>query len=126
MVLSTPNYAYLVDRIAYAFGRDVKEEGYHFRFFTKSKLQGMLTGARLEMVDSASFGGLLGINFIFKLLTLGKFRIKPIQIPRIFESLFARTFVYRVQATLIRHKALERLPEGNVSSGSGVALVRKR
>lgn len=96
-VMSTPNFSYILDRLAYLLGKDAKEEGYHFRFYTKNKLRNMLKDAGFEMENTASFGGVLGINFLLRVVTLGKVRIQPVQFPDFCESLLGRTFVYRLK-----------------------------
>ena len=97
VVISTPNFSYVLDRIAYLFGKDVKEEGYHFRFYTKRKLRDMISAAGFEIVETQSFGGVIGINFLLKLVTFGKLRLPPVAFPSSCESLLARTFVYRLR-----------------------------
>ncbi len=101
VILSTPNFSYILDRIAYAMGADAKEEGYHFRFYTKRKIRGMIQAAGFRVIETQTFGGLIGINFILKCMTFGRVRVPPVAIPESLESFLGRTFVYK----------LERLPQ---------------
>lgn len=102
VILSTPNFAYILDRIAYAMGADAKEEGYHFRFYTKTKLRGMIQAAGFRVIKTQTFGGLIGINFILKCLTFGRVRVPPVAIPEFLESVLGRTFVYKLERLPIK------------------------
>lgn len=105
VILSTPNFAYILDRFAYAMGADAKEEGYHFRFYTKSKLRGMVQAAGFRVIKTQTFGGLIGINFVLKCITLGRVRVPPVAIPEFLESVFGRTFVYKLERLPIKSTA---------------------
>jgi len=97
MVLSTPNFGFIKDRLVYLSGGDAKEEGYHFRFYTRRKLASMVRNAGLKVECSNSIGSAVGLNFILRLLTLGKFRFQQFSCPAWCESWLAMTFMWRLR-----------------------------
>ena len=97
IVLSTPNFGFIKDRLNYLRGGNAKEEGYHFRFYTRRKLGDMVQDAGLKIECSNSIGSAVGVNFILRLLTLGKFRIQQFSCPDWCESWLAITFVWRLR-----------------------------
>ena len=97
MVLSTPNFGFIKDRLAYLRGGDAKEEGYHFRFYTRNKLAGMVRDAGLTIERTNSIGSAVGVNFITRLATFGKFRFQQFSCPECCESWLAQTFVWRLR-----------------------------
>jgi|SRR5947209_597456 len=96
IVLSTPNFGFIKDRLAYLRGGDAKEEGYHFRFYTRSKLAAMVQAAGLEIQAVNSIGSAVGVNLLLRLLTLGQFRIQQFSCPAWCESWLSMTFVWRL------------------------------
>lgn len=99
LIISTPNFGYLIDRFHYMLGYDVKEEGYHYRFFTRIKLTHLLEKAGFTIESTNSIGSALGINLMLRLLTLGKLRLPHFSVHPMFESWLASTFVYRCRRT---------------------------
>jgi methionine biosynthesis protein MetW len=97
MVLSTPNFGFLKDRLAYLCGGDAKEEGYHFRFYTRKKLVRMVRAAGLEVERTNSIASAMGLNFTLRMLTLGRVRIQQFASPAWCESWLAATFVWRLR-----------------------------
>ncbi len=97
LILSTPNFGYLKDRLSYLIGRDVKEEGYHFRFYTKRKLDGMFAAVGLTVEKRASIGSALGVNLALRCLSFGRMRIGRFSCPSPVESWLAETFVWRAR-----------------------------
>jgi 2-polyprenyl-3-methyl-5-hydroxy-6-metoxy-1,4-benzoquinol methylase len=100
LIISTPNFGYLVDRLHYLFGDEVREEGYHYRFFTKRKFIEILKNAGFTVDSTNSIGSALGINLLIRLITFGKARIPQFRVPFMLESWLASTFVYRLSKNL--------------------------
>lgn len=107
LVLSTPNFGFLKDRLAYLAGENAKEEGYHFRFFTRRKLEAMAAAVGLEVEARSSIGSAMGVNFVLRIITLGTFRFRPFRCPAALESWLAMTFVWR-----LRHRGAPGQGEG--------------
>ncbi len=97
MILSTPNFGFIKDRLNYLRGANAKEEGYHFRFYTKSKLAAMVRDAGLTLERGNSIGSAVGINFLLRLTTLGKIWLPQFSCPSWCESWLAMTFVWRLR-----------------------------
>lgn len=97
VIISTPNFGFMKDRLRYLRGDDVKEEGYHYRFYTKRKLQGMICDAGMEVDRRASMGSALGLNLFLRYATFGKLKINQFVCPAIYESWLASTFVWRAR-----------------------------
>jgi 2-polyprenyl-3-methyl-5-hydroxy-6-metoxy-1,4-benzoquinol methylase len=95
LVLSTPNFGYLVDRLSYLRGRDVREEGYHFRFFTRRRLAGMLRAAGFRLERTNSVGSALGLNWMLWRASLHRVRAPRFRSPEAIEGWHAATFVWR-------------------------------
>lgn len=94
VLLSTPNFGFLKDRLKYLRGDNAKEEGYHFRFYTRDKLARMVEDAGLKIERTNSIGSALGVNFVTRLLTFGSFRFRQFSCPAWCESWLAETFVW--------------------------------
>jgi ubiquinone/menaquinone biosynthesis C-methylase UbiE len=98
LFLSTPNFSYYRDRISYLLGKNVKAEGYHYRFFTYKYLNKILLEQGFEIVKRNSYGGILGIAFLFKIISLGRIKINNLlKINQLFEPFFAHTFVIELK-----------------------------
>ncbi|WP_330203116.1 class I SAM-dependent methyltransferase [Cyanobacterium sp. Dongsha4] len=97
LIISTPNFSYILDRLSYLFGEDVREEGYHYRFFTRKKFLKLLEDAGFILESSNSMGSAIGINRLLKALTWGKARIPKFRVAPIFESWLCSTFVYKMR-----------------------------
>ena len=96
-IISTPNFGFLRDRLRYLLGDNVKEEGYHFRFYVKHSLEAMLAAARLRVDRRNSMGSALGVNFLLRILSLGRLHVRQFPCPGSLESWMAETFVWRVR-----------------------------
>jgi 2-polyprenyl-3-methyl-5-hydroxy-6-metoxy-1,4-benzoquinol methylase len=101
LVLSTPNFGFAKDRLKYLLGGEAKEEGYHFRFYTQSRLEGMVAAAGLMIEQRRSLGSALGINWLLRMLSFGRFRIAQFPCPRWCESWLAMTFAWRLRKPLL-------------------------
>ena len=97
LILSTPNFGFIKDRLTYLRGGDAREEGYHFRFYTRKKLEGMVRDAGLTVEARNSLGSAVGVNWVLRLLTLGRCRIPQFSCPVWAESWLAMTFVWRLR-----------------------------
>jgi 2-polyprenyl-3-methyl-5-hydroxy-6-metoxy-1,4-benzoquinol methylase len=69
LLLSTPNHAYYGNRFAALIGKPPKEEGYHFRFFTRKLLESKLAEAGFQIVHRNSFNMDHLLNQIIKHFT---------------------------------------------------------
>jgi len=56
LLLSTPNFTFLTDRLHYLLGEPPKHEGIHLRFFTRDKLEKSLQSAGFRIVGRNSYG----------------------------------------------------------------------
>ena len=97
LILSTPNFGFVKDRLQYLRGGDAKEEGYHFRFYTRSKLEGMVQAAGLLIEQRKSLGSALGVNWLLRMSTFGRVRIPQFCCPRWCEAWLAMTFAWRLR-----------------------------
>lgn len=97
LVLSTPNFSFLMDRLKYMRGGLVKEEGYHFRFYTIKSLTGICQDAGFIIEQRRSMASAMGVNLVLRLLTLGRIHIHPFASPKCIESWAARTFVWKLR-----------------------------
>jgi len=92
-IISTPNFSFLKDRLDYLRGKNALSEGYHFRFYTKESLNKIVEQAGFEIVARNSIGTALGVNFILRIISLGRIRLNRFRTPDVLETLLARTFV---------------------------------
>ena len=95
LILSTPNFAYLFNRLRILFGKLSSDEGYHYRFFTRSSLKRQLREAHFNIDRYASSVPAMGVNFIWNRM-LHRDR-KHVQVPRFLSSLFAQTLMVRAR-----------------------------
>ena len=68
LLLSTPNIAWIQDRVRLFFGKNVPNEGVHLRFFTVKSLCTMLKKGGFDVVSTNSFTALIGINRLLRIL----------------------------------------------------------
>ena len=64
VILSTPNFAYWLNRIRILFGGLSHDEGYHYRFFTPSVLRQRIEQAGLTVARTANTMPAVGYNLI--------------------------------------------------------------
>lgn len=95
LVVSTPNFAYVVDRIRYLVGSNLREEGYHYRFFTQRQLTDSLCQAGFRIDERNSVASALGVNFALRLVSFGHLRIPHFRAPKPLESWIASRFVMK-------------------------------
>lgn len=91
LLVSTPNHAHYANRFRALIGKPPKGEGYHFRFFTRKRLESKLTGAGFRIVRRNSFNMDHLINQALKRLLRKPFQHR---VPQLLESLCAHTFVF--------------------------------
>jgi 2-polyprenyl-3-methyl-5-hydroxy-6-metoxy-1,4-benzoquinol methylase len=89
LILTTPNYAYFLNRLRVLRGKLSLDEGYHYRFFTVKVLTKRLLDAGFKIEKSYHSAPAVGLNFFWNtLFKKGRIHIK---IPRIFAPLLAQT-----------------------------------
>jgi methionine biosynthesis protein MetW len=93
VVLSTPNFAFLPNRLRILFGRLSIDEGYHYRFFTVKSLRRQLADAGISVERTAHTSPAVGLNFFWNRL-LGRPRIH-VGVPDWLASLFAHTLIVK-------------------------------
>ena len=91
LVISTPNFAWIPNRVAYLLGKGPVNEGVHIRFFTKISLLKLLKVNGFSVIAAASFTP-IGIGMIFRLLKKGNSFY--VNIPSLMESLLAWDFIW--------------------------------
>jgi len=90
LVLTTPNVAHLNYRVRALTGHAPKQEGYHLRFFTRRTLARLVRERGFRVDGYASYG---------RLPLLGRLlghRAPPFVVPRAFEGILAKHFVWRL------------------------------
>ncbi len=94
LVLSTPNPYSIWHRLPMMFGRPIRAEGYHYRFFTYRSLLQALRHAgfecKIEMHSSAGFG----INFLLSVFAKKTITLK---LPGFLRGLLTRKFYFVFQ-----------------------------
>ena len=99
LVLTTPNVAHLTYRWRALTGHPPKQEGYHYRFFTKKTLRRSLERAGFRLVGRASFGKQSMATKLGRLAGRGRSYKFRYQVPGAMESLLAQHFVWRLERT---------------------------
>jgi len=99
LILTTPNVAHLTYRWRAVTGHPPKQEGYHFRFFTKKTLRQRLERAGFRVVARASFGKQSLATKLGRLAGRDRNYKFRYQVPRAMESLLAQHFVWRLERT---------------------------
>lgn len=92
LLLTTPNVAHWNYRVRALTGHPPKQEGYHLRFFTRDTLDALLTARGFRREADASYGR---VPLLSRLL--GRGRGRPFVVPRAFQQLLARHFVWRLR-----------------------------
>ena len=95
LLLSTPNFSFLNNRLHYFFGAPPCNEGVHLRFLVKSRLESALERTMFKVIERNSYG----VIPLASTLTTRLFRRKAVlwRVPAIFESLLAYDFIYLAQ-----------------------------
>lgn len=97
LVMTTPNVAHLTYRWRAVTGHEPKQEGYHYRFFVRKKLERIFARAGFRVEARASFGKQALLSKLGRLCGKGaryKFRYT---VPDFAESLLAQHFVWRLE-----------------------------
>jgi SAM-dependent methyltransferase len=108
LVLTTPNVAHLTYRWRALTGHPPKQEGYHYRFFTKKTLSRSLERAGFRLVGSASFGKQSLATKLGRLAGRGRSYKFRYRVPGPAEGLLAQHFVWRLE----RSPSLEAAGQG--------------
>jgi 2-polyprenyl-3-methyl-5-hydroxy-6-metoxy-1,4-benzoquinol methylase len=93
LILSTPNFAYFLNRLHILAGKLSMDEGYHYRFFTRNSLETQLANAGFAIDRHAHTVPAMGVN-IFRNRLLGRPRLH-VHVPRLLAPLFAHTLFVR-------------------------------
>ena len=97
LIVTTPNVVHLTYRIRTLTGHPPKQEGYHYRFFTRKTLTATLAEAGFELDGYASFGKQVVLSKLARLAGKGaKYKVRYV-VPRPFEGLLAQHFVWRLR-----------------------------
>jgi hypothetical protein len=78
-------------------GHPPKQEGYHYRFFTKKTLGQILEGAGFRATGYASFGKQSLLSRLLRLAGRGRRYKFRYVVPRPLESLLAQHFVWKLE-----------------------------
>jgi 2-polyprenyl-3-methyl-5-hydroxy-6-metoxy-1,4-benzoquinol methylase len=93
VILSTPNFAFVLNRLRVLFGGLSGDEGYHFRFFTPAVLTRRLRDAGFAIEKHAHSSPAIGINIIRNRL-LGRPRLH-VPVPRVVAPLLAHALIVK-------------------------------
>lgn len=96
LVLSTPNFAWLYNRLRILIGQLSHDEGYHYRFFTRASLGRQLRSAGFEPEVWKFSGPVFGVNVLRRVL-LRKSRIHVL-VPAFIGTLLGQTLYVRGRA----------------------------
>jgi 2-polyprenyl-3-methyl-5-hydroxy-6-metoxy-1,4-benzoquinol methylase len=95
LLLSTPNFSFLNNRLHYLFGAPPCNEGVHLRYFTKQGLESLLNRTDFRTVQRNSYG----VIPLLSTLTMRLFKGEPVlwRTPAALESFLAYDFIYLVE-----------------------------
>jgi SAM-dependent methyltransferase len=99
LVLTTPNVAHLTYRWRALTGHPPKQEGYHYRFFTKKTLRLSLERAGFRLIGRASFGKQSLATKLGRLAGRDRSYKFRYRVPAAMEALLAQHFVWRLERT---------------------------
>lgn len=97
LVLTTPNVVHLTYRLRALRGGPPKQEGRHYRFFTRSTLASALAGAGFRLTGRASFGKQALLSALGRLAGRGRGYKLRYRVPARLEGLLAQHFVWRLE-----------------------------
>ncbi|MGQ0551996.1 MAG: class I SAM-dependent methyltransferase [Planctomycetota bacterium] len=97
LVLTTPNVAHLRYRWRALTGHPPKQEGYHYRFFTRRTLRELLEECGFQLDGYASYGTSSVLSRVGRLAGRGRQYKRRYQVPTGLESLLATHFVWRLR-----------------------------
>lgn len=95
VILSTPNFAFLLNRLRILSGKLSQDEGYHYRFFTAKALTQRLKAVGLMVEQTAHNMPAFGLNLIRNKI-FGRPRAH-IRIPKPLSPIFAQTLMVRAR-----------------------------
>ena len=92
LLLSTPNFSFLNNRLHYLFGSPPCNEGVHLRFLTKQGLESLLDRTHFRTVQRNSYG----VIPLLSTVTMRLFKGEPVlwRTPAALESLLAYDLIY--------------------------------
>jgi 2-polyprenyl-3-methyl-5-hydroxy-6-metoxy-1,4-benzoquinol methylase len=95
LLLSTPNFSFLNNRLHYLFGAPPCNEGVHLRYFTKQGLESLLNRTGFRVIQRNSYG----VIPLLSTLTMRLFKGEAVlwRTPPVLESLLAYDFIYLVE-----------------------------
>ena len=97
LVVTTPNVVHVAYRWRALTGHPPKQEGYHYRFFTRDTLAEVFADAGFRLDAYASFGKQALLSKLARLAGKGaKHKVRYV-VPRPLETLFAQHFVWRLE-----------------------------
>jgi SAM-dependent methyltransferase len=99
LVATTPNVAHLTYRWRALTGHPPKQEGRHYRFFTRSTFAGLFANAGFELRGRASFGKQALASAVLRLAGRGRGYKLRYPVPSAFEPLLAQLLVWRLLRT---------------------------
>jgi 2-polyprenyl-3-methyl-5-hydroxy-6-metoxy-1,4-benzoquinol methylase len=97
LILSTPNFAFFLNRLRILFGGLSVDEGYHYRFFTAKALNARLSEAGFRVETTAHTMPAFGVNFVKNRL-LKRSRLH-LHVPASAAPVFAQTLIVRARTT---------------------------
>jgi 2-polyprenyl-3-methyl-5-hydroxy-6-metoxy-1,4-benzoquinol methylase len=97
LILSTPNFAFFLNRLRILRGQLSADEGYHYRFFTVETLVQRLRHVGFEVEQQAHTAPAFGANFVWSRL-MGRPRLH-VHVPAAAAPLFAQTLIVRARKT---------------------------
>jgi hypothetical protein len=97
LVTSTPNVAHWTYRWRALTGHPPKQEGRHYRFFTRSTFAELFARAGFELRDRASFGKQALLTRVLRLAGRSRGYKLRYPVPSAFEPLLAQHLVWRLQ-----------------------------
>ena len=91
LLLSTPNFSFLNNRLHYLLGAPPCNEGVHLRYFTKQRLEFLLSRVGFKIIQRSSYG----VIPLLSTLTTRLFRGNAVlwRVPASLESLCAYDFI---------------------------------
>jgi SAM-dependent methyltransferase len=97
LIVTTPNVVHVSYRWRALTGHPPKQEGYHYRFFTRDTLAAIFADAGFRVVAQASFGKQALLSKLARLAGKGaKHKVRYL-VPRPLEPLLAQHFVWRLE-----------------------------
>jgi len=97
LVLTTPNVVHWTYRWRTLTGHAPKQEGYHYRFFTRDRLERMLAARGFALEARASFGKQAVLTRLARLAGGRRERKVRYRVPAPLEPLLAQHFVWRLR-----------------------------